>query len=64
MSGKYYQIASPGKLFILTQKGYDNTPDAVKRERAVGKPLKGFEQKVPASWITKGYVIMIGEDND
>ena len=45
-----------GKQFLLTEYGYRKTPDHVKHERAVGKPVKGFESKVPVSWVMKGYV--------
>lgn len=51
-----YQSAKAGKVFVLTQKGYEETPDRVKQEREVGQPLKGFEHSVPASWIKQGYV--------
>lgn len=53
---EFMQIADKGKWWRLTQKGYDETPDAVKKERAVGQPIIGFEKKVPVSWIAKGYV--------
>ena len=48
--------AQYGKQFLLTEYGYQETSDHVKHEREVGKPVKGFETKVPASWIEKGYV--------
>lgn len=43
-------------IFVCTERGYERTPDAVKHERAVGKPIPFFSKKVPASWIEKGYV--------
>lgn len=55
----YKVTASEGKKFVLTQKGYDATPDHIKPEREVGKPVfpsLGFTERVPASWIKKGYV--------
>lgn len=51
-----FKIASRGNIFVLTKAGYDRTPDKVKSERAVGEPVKGYEDKVPASWVRKGYV--------
>lgn len=50
------KIAQKGKHFVLTEKGYKKTPDNVKPERSIGKPLKGFEYSVPTSWFEKGYV--------
>lgn len=49
-------VADPGCVFVLTAHGFDQTPDNVKRERAVGKPVPGFAEKVPHSWVEKGYV--------
>lgn len=51
-----YKSAQEGNIFVLTQKGYEATPDRVKKEREVGQPLKGYAQDVPASWINEGYV--------
>lgn len=51
------QEATAGNQFVLTEKGYRNTPDHVKHEREVGVPVKGFETRVPATWINKGYVM-------
>lgn len=51
-----YKYLENGKRFILTQIGYDATPDRVKPERKVGEPVKGFETRVPESWVLKGYV--------
>lgn len=48
--------AEKGNIFVLTKKGYSKTPDKVKHERKIGKPIKGFEHTVPASWYEKGYV--------
>lgn len=54
VSGDY--VADEGCVFVCTEKGYERTPEAVKPERAVGKPIPLFATKVPASWIKKGYV--------
>ncbi|GLG89146.1 hypothetical protein [Sellimonas catena] len=54
--GSTNAMADPGKKFVLTDYGYSRTPEAVKKERKIGKPITGFEQKVPVSWIEKGYV--------
>lgn len=54
--GSTKAIADPGKRFVLTKKGYNKTPEAVKKERKIGESVKGYEQSVPASWIKKGYV--------
>lgn len=51
------KYAKNGKQFLLTEYGYNQTPGHVKHERAVGKPVKGFETVVPASWVDKGYVV-------
>lgn len=48
--------AARGKQFVLTAEGYKHTPDRVKPERAVGKPIRGYERSVPQIWIDKGYV--------
>ena len=53
----YKQEAKKGKRFVLTEKGYDKTPDHVKHERKIGEPIKGFETSVPVSWIHNGYVV-------
>lgn len=52
-----YQNAGKGKKFILTGKGYRKTPDEIKAERKEGEPIKGFEKKVPSTWVEKGYVV-------
>ena len=54
--GIYNYIADEGCVFVCTEFGYEHTPDAVKPERAVGKPIPLFHRQVPASWIEKGYV--------
>lgn len=54
---KYNAIAKEGHEFVLTKEGYDATPDKIKKERAIGKPVKGFENKCPTSWVQKGYVV-------
>lgn len=52
-----YTNAAKGNIFVLTEQGYNATPDHVKPERAVGKPVFSFyKDRVPTSWITKGYV--------
>lgn len=51
-----YKSAKEGNIFVLTQKGYEATPDKVKKEREVGQPLRGYAQDVPVSWIKEGYV--------
>lgn len=51
------RYAENGKVFILTEYGYQKTPDHVKHERKIGKPVKGFETSVPATWIEKRYVV-------
>ncbi|MCM1501042.1 MAG: hypothetical protein NC124_21500 [Clostridium sp.] len=48
--------AEKGNIFVLTEHGYKRTPENVKSEREIGSPVKGFEYRVPASWIEKGYV--------
>lgn len=45
----------------LQKKGYEQTPCRVKHEREIGKPVKGFEYRVPVSWIKNGYVEQISE---
>lgn len=56
--GKYFEIAEHGKQFVLTECGYKRTPDTIKHERKVGKPVKGFENRVPSSWVKNGWVVM------
>ena len=46
-------IADSGKQFVLTALGYEKTPERVKPERAVGKPIKGYESAVPLLWAKK-----------
>lgn len=53
----YKKTAKKGKRFVLTEKGYEKTPEKVKPERKVGEPIKGYENSVPASWVAKGYVV-------
>ena len=50
-----YKFLENGNVFVLTKKGYEATPDNVKHERKIGEPIKGFETKVPESWIKNGY---------
>lgn len=54
--GSAQAIADPGKRFVLTEYGYNQTPEDIKRERKIGEPVKEYEQSVPVSWIEKGYV--------
>ena len=51
-----YRNAEGGKRFLLTEEGYEHTPDEVNPERAVGEPVRGFETHVPASWVDNGWV--------
>lgn len=53
----YRKSAADGNHFVLTKKGYEQTPDKVKPEREIGCPLKGFEYDAPTSWVEKGYVV-------
>lgn len=55
LASEYY-VADDGCIFACTEHGYERTPDAVKHERAVGKPIPHFSKKVPVSWVEKGYV--------
>lgn len=55
--------AEKGNIFVLTEKGFNQTPDSVKHERKTGNPIKGYEYKVPTSWILKGYVEQMQEEN-
>lgn len=48
--------AGKGYHFVLTEKGYATTPEEVKHERSVGKPVNGFEMCVPGSWVMNGWV--------
>lgn len=54
--GAYMKEANKGNQFLLTESGYNHTPDNVKDERNIGEPIKGFETRVPVSWIEKKYV--------
>lgn len=49
-------IADKGKHFVVTEYGYEKTPDRVKPERKVGAPIEDYEYRVPTSWVDKGYV--------
>ena len=49
-------LADEGKHFVLTKYGYENSPSHVKHERKVNEPVKGFEFKVPYSWVSRGLV--------
>ena len=56
------KVAAPGNIFVLTQKGYDATPDHIKPEREVGKPVffkskyNAFSEVVPEGWLILGWV--------
>lgn len=52
----YNKTAKSGNIFVLTEKGYENTPDKARPERKVGEPVRGFRKRVPVSWFEKGYV--------
>lgn len=52
----HFKNAKAGNIFLVTKKGYEKTPDKVKKKRKIGSPVKGFEYSVSASWIDKGYV--------
>lgn len=57
----YRVNAKQGCVFVVTEYGYKRTLDHIKPERAVGKPVKGFEYSVPRSWLEKGYVQEVEE---
>ena len=55
----YMKTARKGYQWVLTQRGYLATPDKIKFERTIGKPVfpnLGFNESVPSSWVDKGYV--------
>ena len=55
----YYKAAKRGCQWVLTEKGYAATPDHIKHEREIGKPVfsqLGYKDTVPISWVNKGYV--------
>ena len=54
--GCYKTTAIQGNHFVLTQKGYEDTPDKLKSEREIGKPVYGFEESVPTLWLQRGWV--------
>lgn len=56
----YNKTAESGNIFVLTEKGYWNTPDKARKERKAGSPVKGYEYS--ASWIEKGYVEEVAVD--
>ena len=57
MNDNHYEMSKPGCIFVLTQTGYDATPDHIKHERKIGKPVSNiFRTHVPSSWVKKGYV--------
>ncbi len=58
---RLYETAKKGNHFVLTEYGYEQTREEIKHERAVGKPVAGFEHEVPPSWVRKGYVKEVKE---
>ena len=54
--GSAKAIADPGKRVVLTEHGYKQTQEGVKRERKFGEAVRGHEQTVPLSWVERGYV--------
>ena len=56
-------IAGKGKHFVLTEKGYGETPDRIKSTRKVGEPIKNHEEWVPNLWLEKGYVKEVDQLN-
>lgn len=56
-----FKTAEKDKVFVLTREGYERTPEHIKSERKIGEPVKGYEHKVPLSWIEKGYVEECGK---
>lgn len=59
-----YQSAEEGNIFVLTSYGLECTPEKVKVERAEGKPVKGYEHRVPVSWIEKAYVREVKDEGE
>ena len=49
---------------MLTDHGYECTPADIRPEREIGKPVKGFERRVPLSWIEKGFVEVLDEHRE
>lgn len=59
MSTNGYKMARFGYEWVLTQRGYDKTPDEIQPYRAVGTPVWAwsiYTDSVPVSWVAKGYV--------
>ena len=54
--GYYKTTAIQGNHFVLTEKGYEDTPDKLKSAREIGKPVYGFEESVPILWLQRGWV--------
>lgn len=48
--------AGKGNHWVLTEKGFAATPKNVKPERKIGEVIKGFETRVPGSWVINGWV--------
>ena len=42
----YTKTAQKGCMLVLTEKGYEATPDHVKHEREIGKPIPHFKESV------------------
>lgn len=55
----YTKTAQKGCMWVLTEKCYEATPDHVKHEREVGKPIPHFKDSVPTSWIEKELVVEV-----
>lgn len=53
-----YVTADKDHIFLLTDEGYEHTPVGIRAERAVGEPIRGYEDRVPKSWEEKGYVAL------
>lgn len=55
----YIKTASKGCQWVLTEKGYSATPEHVRHEREVGKPvfpMLGYAESVPVLWVNNGWV--------
>lgn len=59
-----FKMAEKGKQFVLTQKGYDRTPEHIKHERAVGKPVHNYKEYAPVRWVEKGWVKEVEKERE
>jgi len=59
-----FREVAEGSCFVLTAHGYECTPADIRPEREIGKPVKGFERRVPLSWIEKGFVEVLDEHRE